>query len=166
MAASKKPDLYALAKVLGATTTPYVLIGGVALQIHQREPRTTLDIDIAVHKRGDLPSEALIAAGFKQTGKFEYSDNWVGPHGFVVRFADDPAFAKAIATAQRVTLDDTEIRVITAIELVRAKLRASNDVARRKSKRMQDLADVQALFEQDPELEQQLTEVERQALRF
>ena len=45
METTKRPALVTLARVLAATGTPYAIIGGVALQIHQADPRTTLDID-------------------------------------------------------------------------------------------------------------------------
>lgn len=40
---SKKPDLLLLGRVLAASGEPYAIIGGVALQVLQVEPRTTLD---------------------------------------------------------------------------------------------------------------------------
>jgi hypothetical protein len=51
MAHTKRPALLALCRVLGEAHVPYAIIGGVALQIHQQEPRTTLDIDVAVAGR-------------------------------------------------------------------------------------------------------------------
>jgi len=35
----------ALARVLAEAAVPYAIIGGVALQVHHTEPRTTLGID-------------------------------------------------------------------------------------------------------------------------
>jgi len=48
---SKRPALLALAEVLADAAVPYAIIGGLALQMHQAEPRTTLVIDVAVHDR-------------------------------------------------------------------------------------------------------------------
>jgi len=45
---SKKPALLSLCRILADEHVAYAIIGGLALQIHQQEPRTTLDIDIAV----------------------------------------------------------------------------------------------------------------------
>ena len=47
MERTKRPALLALARVLADTETSYAIIGGVALQTHQAEPRTTLDIQVA-----------------------------------------------------------------------------------------------------------------------
>ena len=161
MDSSKKPDLLALANILASSGTAYAVIGGVALQIHQAEPRTTLDIDLAVNDVGGLPEAALRAAGFVRSGDFPHSVNWTGPGGTPVQFSDDPAFRKAISQAGISMLDGTPLRVAAPVDLVRAKLRAARDPARRRSKRIQDLADAVSLVESHPDLERDLTEEER-----
>ena len=95
MERTKRPALLALARVLADTETSYAIIGGVALQTHQAEPRTTLDIDVAVAAYGHIPRGLLQAAGFAPTGRFPHSENWVGPEGTPVQFTDDPALAGA-----------------------------------------------------------------------
>ena len=162
MDASKKPDLLLLCELLGST--PYALIGGLALQIYQEEPRTTLDIDLAVLTYESLPAPALVAAGFVLEGRHPHSENWRGPGGTPIQFSDDPAFAEAIRSAEPHALEGREIRVVSLKALVRAKLRAGQDPARRKSKRMQDLADIQALLEQFPDLDAELSDTERALL--
>ena len=165
METSKEPDLRALARVLGEAAIPYALIGGVALQVHQREPRTTLDIDVAVGDRTGLPRDALRRAGFSETGRFEHSENWLAPGGTPVQFTDDRAFREALARTITVPLQDVVLRVLAPRDLLAAKLRAAKDPARRRSKRLQDLADVQALLEQEPALEVALSSEDRALLQ-
>ena len=160
---SKRPALLSLARVMKESGVPYAVIGGVALQIHQREPRTTLDIDLAVADRSSIPRDLLRAAGFRPTGSFEHSENWEGPESVPVQFTDDPALREAIARAEVVETGGVEIRVIRKRDLLREKLRAGADSARRRSKRLQDLADAQALIESDPALVAEL-EPEQRAL--
>lgn len=157
---SKKPDLLRLAAILAAADLPYAIIGGVALQVHQAEPRTTLDIDLAVKDRALLPRRALLSAGFAETGRFERSDNWRGPDQTPIQFTDDPALSGAIDRAQAIDLDQVPLRVLTVIDLLHEKLRAASDPARRRSKRIQDLADAVSLVEADPELKNVLSERE------
>ena len=164
MERSKEPDLSLVTTILGDREIAYAIIGGVALQIHQREPRTTLDIDIAVRSRADVPREALRASGFRETGRHEHSDNWIGPEGTPVQFTDDPALADAVARAVEIPLGGRELRVLRVPDLLHEKLRAGRDPARRRSKRLQDLADAQALLEQDPALQTELTPEERALL--
>jgi hypothetical protein len=161
MDSSKKPDLLALATILATTGTPYAIIGGVALQIHQTEPRTTLDIDLAVPDVTALPDSALLAAGFTRTGVLPHSVNWIGPGGTPVQFSDDPAFRDAIERSTTSTVDGTPLRVAAPLHLVKAKLRAARDPGRRRSKRIQDRADAVSLVESQPSLLAELTAEER-----
>lgn len=164
MERSKEPDLALLVQTLSQQDVAYAVIGGVALQIHQREPRTTLDIDIAVLDREQLPREPLLAAGFQETGRHEHSDNWLGPGGTPVQFTDDPALAGPVARAVTIQVRSMRLRVLSPADLLHEKLRAGADPARRRSKRLQDLADAQSLLEQDPTLDRGLTAEERALL--
>jgi hypothetical protein len=164
MERTKRPALLTLARVFAAAEVPYAIIGGIALQVYQAEPRTTLDIDVAVAAYSLLPRVQLEAAGFTCTGRFSHSENWIGPEGTPVQFTDDPALAQAITRAEELELEDVRLRIIGRADLLHAKLRAAADSARRRSKRLQDLADAQALLESTPPLEQELTLEERALL--
>jgi len=161
---TKRPALLALAQALHAAGTPYAIIGGVALQIHQSEPRTTLDIDLAVPDVSETPHDALLRAGFTLGGRFSHSENWVGPAGVPVRFTDDPELSGAVARAIQVDLAGTPLRVIGWVDLLHEKLHAGTDPARRRSKRLQDLADAQALLEEAPYLRAELSVAEQATL--
>lgn len=164
MERSKQPDLSLLVEILERRKVPYAVIGGVALQIHQREPRTTLDIEIAVVSREDLPRDLLVASGFRETGRHEHSDNWIAPGGTPIQITDDPALAAPVMRASEVRIENLRVRVLGVVDLLREKLRAASDPARRRSKRLQDLADAQSLVEQDPALMGVLTPSERATL--
>ncbi len=165
MERSKDRSLRDLVRILDEEKVVYALIGGLALQFWRREPRTTLDIDLAVERLSDVPGARLEAAGFRLTGHFPHSQNWQGPDGTPVQFADDPAFAQAIATAGLHPMGPLTLRVISAEWLTRAKLRAAADPARRRSKRLQDWVDAFGLVEEHPEIASRLSEAERAALR-
>jgi hypothetical protein len=164
MDTSKRSDLILLAHVLEESQTAYALIGGLALQVHQAEPRTTLDIDIAVLDRQSIPRERLLAGGFVPAGTHPYTENWRGPGGTPVQFSDDPSFAEAIHRATPVALGEVSLRVIAVEDLLRAKLRAAAEPQRRPSKKLRDLADVQELLEEHAGLEAELTDAERALL--
>ncbi|MEA2339149.1 MAG: hypothetical protein QOE82_3156 [Thermoanaerobaculia bacterium] len=160
MEQSKRPALLALGRLLRDARVPYAIIGGVALQVHQRDPRTTLDIDIALLSRDNVPHDALVAAGFCFHQTFEHSENWIAADGTPVQFSDDSILAPAISLADEVVVDDVALRVIRVVDLLHEKLRAGSDAARRRSKRLQDLADVQAILEANPELARELSPAE------
>ena len=78
-----------------------------------------------------------------------------------MQFTDDPALTEAIQWAEEIELEDVRLRIISRTDLLHEKLRAAADPARRRSKRLQDLADAQALLEATPALVQELTPAER-----
>lgn len=164
METTKKPALLTVGRVLNEARIPYAIIGGVALQVHHPEPRTTLDIDVAILSRDAIPRDALNAAGFRATGSFEHSENWASADGTPVQFTDDPALAAAVVSATEVMVDDISLRVIGLVDLLHEKMRSGTDPARRESKRLQDLADVKALIEAKPELTGELHISERAVL--
>ena len=164
MEGSKRPTLALLARILADAGTPYALIGGVAVQIQRREPRTTLDIDLALHARSDWPAAAFEREGFRRTGAFEHSENWESADGTPVQITDDPLLAASIERAETVEIDGLPLRVLTRLDLLRAKLRAAADRAQRRSKRLLDLADAQGLVEEHADLSAALDAGEREIL--
>lgn len=157
---TKERPLRLVAEVLNGGQVAYALIGGVAVQIHVAEPRTTLDIDIAVPTFADVPRELLLAAGFEHTGRHEHSDNWrtpaSGPGGLrtAVQFsAEDEGITDAVARAELLELSiGLWMRVATPADMVVLKLAAAAEPRRRPSKRQHDIADVVALLEEYPAL--------------
>jgi len=157
METTKQPALESLVRVLGSGNVPYAIIGGVAVQIHHPDPRTTLDIAVAVLSSEAIPRAALTTAGFRPTGTFEHSENWVAENGTPVQFTDDPALAGAVRSAEEIPLRNVTLRVVRVLDIVRQKLRAGSDPARRRSKRLSDLVDAQGLLETYPALRDELT---------
>lgn len=130
METTKKPALAALVRVLDSANVSYAIIGGVAVQVHHPDPRTTLVVDVAVLSADAIPRDALIAAGFKSTGSFKHSENWAAENGTPVQFTDDPSLASAVRAAEEIPLENVTLRVIRVVDLVRQKLRAGSDPAR------------------------------------
>lgn len=60
-------------------------------------------------------------------------------------------------SAEEIPLDDVTLRVICVLDLVRQKLRAGSDPARRRTKRLSDLVDAQGLLEAYPDVRGELT---------
>ena len=157
---TKERALRLVAELLNRAGVAYALIGGVAVQIHTTEPRTTLDIDVAVPRFTDVPRAELLAAGFDHTGRHELSDNWhappAGPGSLrtTVQFsAEDVGIADAVSHAELTDLaDGLRMRVAVPADLIVLKLAAASEPRRRPSKRQHDIADVVALMEEYPAL--------------
>ncbi len=129
---------------------PYALIGGVAVGIRSGVPRATLDVDFAIPSTAghDAVTTALEARGFRRTGVFAHSMNFVDPHREPVQLAFDPEFDPMILRAEAVRFGDLELAVVTREDLVAMKRRAASDPRRRRSKALRDQADI-ALLEGD-----------------
>ncbi|MCG3135709.1 MAG: hypothetical protein HMLKMBBP_03442 [Planctomycetes bacterium] len=164
MTHSKERSLAAIARILAATRTRYAVIGGIAVQAWSEEPRTTLDIAVAVASWDAFPRAAFEAEGFSRAGRHAHSENWVGPDGTPVQFAADPAFAAAVDGAVERAFSGGTLRIAPVVELVRMKLVAARDPARRRSKRLLDLSDAVRLCEQYPETGALLSPAERAQL--
>jgi hypothetical protein len=139
--------------------SPYAIIGGVALQVHSPDPRTTIDIDVAVMSRDAIPRDAMGRAGFR-----EDDSSWLFADRTLVRFTEDPALAAAIEAAGTTELDGVMLRVISAVDLLHEKIRSGSDPARRRTKQLRDLADAEALLETYPDLAPRLRADERAIL--
>ena len=164
MDGSKRPTLALLARLLAEEKVEYAVIGGVALQVHRHEPRTTIDIDLALLDRAAWPAQALEAAGFRRTGSCDFSENWISADGVPVQITDDPVLAACVARAGIIEIDGLPLPILAPLDLLRAKLRSAADPARRRSKRLLDLADAQGLVEDHPELATELAAAERAVL--
>ncbi len=158
---AKEKPLRLIANLLERERVPYALIGGVAVQLHSAEPRSTLDIDLAVPTFAHVPAEALRRAGFEHTGRHQHSDNWRAPGSgspqqrTAVQFsAEEAGLAEAIERAEIVDLGGgTHLRLASVADLIELKLLAAEEPNRRASKREHDVADVMALLEEHPALQ-------------
>jgi Nucleotidyl transferase AbiEii toxin, Type IV TA system len=170
---TKERPLREVIAVLEATGTPYALIGGMAMQLHSAEPRTTLDIDFAVRFFAEVPHEALEAAGFSHEGRHAHSDTWRAPGAAPraqrtpVQFsAEDVGIEQAIARAQRVDAGSFWLRVAGPADLLVLKLAAAEEPTRRPTKRLQDLTDVVILSEAFPEVAATLPDLQERVNRL
>ena len=170
---TKEAPLRRVVSVLEASGTPYALIGGIAVQLYSREPRTTLDIDLAVATFDDIPRDALVQAGFEHDGRYEHSDNWRAPgqgsrlDRTAIQFsAEDVGIADAVARARSVDLGGLHLQLATVEDLLVLKLAAAEEPRRRASKRRQDLVDVVTLAEEHPDAATALTDLKARVAKL
>jgi Nucleotidyl transferase AbiEii toxin, Type IV TA system len=128
----------------------HALIGGVAVGIRSGVPRATLDVDFAVVTSADRDAltASLASHGFRRTGIFAHSMNFLHASGEPVQLAFDPAFDPMIERAEPVRFGELEVSVVTRDDLLAMKRRAAADPTRRRSKALRDEADI-ALLEGD-----------------
>jgi len=155
----KEKVLKRLVAVLERTSTPYAVIGGVAVQIYTQRPRATLDLDIALDSYQDLPRADLKEAGFVFEKEFPRTENWrdrlsaLPKAGrVVVQFTAVDLAPMAVDHARREQVGDMELQLVTMPDLILLKLAAAEESTRRPSKKSQDITDVLSLLEEHPEL--------------
>src|SRR5215475_3043011 len=123
------------AGVLREIGAPHALIGGLAVAVHAGVPRATLDVDLAV--RSDVEKERLVAAfqraGFRLTGRFEHSINFLHAGGDPVQVAMDAGFDRVVDRAETIGVAGVEIRIARRDDLIALKERAAADPRRRRS---------------------------------
>jgi hypothetical protein len=165
---TKEGPLRQVVSVLEAAHTRYALIGGLAIQLHSEEPRTTLDIDLAVTTFAEIPVDALELAGFEHEGRFDHSDNWRAPGSAArkqrtaIQFsAEDVGIASAVDHARTVEVDGMTLRLARPTDLVVLKLAAAEEPSRRAKKRRQDFVDILTLVEEHPEAGSAVPDLER-----
>jgi hypothetical protein len=169
---TKERALQLLIKVLSTRKTPYAIIGGVAVQLYSREPRTTRDIDIALASCADIPRAALTEAGFKRERRFEHSENWRAPGKqarrlrTAIRFSVDKLTPGTVERAETLRVRSLRLRVAALPDLVRLKLAAAEEPAPRPSQRQSDVADVIRLLEEHPELQRQVPDAKPRVARI
>lgn len=154
---TKEQPLRAVIAVLESTGTAYALIGGVAMQLYSREPRTTLNIDLAVRRFSEIPLDALSKAGFVHEGRHAHSDNWRPPGAapraqrVAIQFSsEDVGIEAAIDGARAVDAGGFSLRLVAPPDLLVLKFAAAEETTRRPSKRRQDLLDIVTLVEAYP----------------
>ena len=164
---SKESALRSLTLTLSKARTPYALIGGLAIQLYTREPRTTADLDVALASYDDLPRAALKAAGFTHEKRFSHSDNWRAPGEeprrlrTAVQFTVDTLTPGTVERAKTLQVRRMRVRVAGLEDLVLLKLAAAEEPQPPPSKRLSDLRDVLALLEEHPELDARIPDARR-----
>lgn len=135
------------AAVLRALPAPHALIGGLAVAVHAGVPRATLDVDLAV--RSDVDKDLLVAAfqraGFKLTGRFDHSINFLHSGGDPVQIAMDAGFDATIERAELLHIGGAAVHIARRDDLIALKERAAADPRRRRSKALRDRADIELL---------------------
>jgi hypothetical protein len=161
---TKEQPLRAVVAVLEASGTAYAVIGGVAMQLHSEEPRTTLDIDLAVRTFADIPRDALTKAGFIHEGHHPHSDApGSGPRAqrTAIQFSsEDVGIDAAVARARTVDAGGFQLRLASPADLLVLKLAAAEEPSRRPSKRRQDLLDIVTLVEAYPMAAEELPDLQ------
>jgi hypothetical protein len=146
-AADKLAALADVVRALDGLGASHAVVGGVAVGLRSGVPRATVDTDVAVRSTAAHQSiiETLTGAGLRFTGTFAHSLKFRHSSGEPVRVIFDATFDLMIDRAEPLDAAGVRIRVVTTADLIAMKERAAADPARRRSKALQDQADIALL---------------------
>ncbi|HLF20131.1 MAG TPA: nucleotidyl transferase AbiEii/AbiGii toxin family protein [Bacteroidota bacterium] len=135
----------------------YCVIDGLAVNAYA-EPVVSLDLDVVVA----LEKKDKILNGVKDrfsVEKFEHGINLTSKRSDVrIQIQTDPRYQEFIQRASLKNVLGYEMNVATVEDVLKGKIWAYLDEARRKSKRQKDLADIFRLVEADPRLKENIPE--------
>lgn len=133
----------------------YCVVGGQAVNAYV-DPVVSLDLDVAVAVE-QLPSlESRLRREFR-VERFPHSLN-VSATGsdLRVQIQTDPRYAGFVGRATERSILGRPLMTAALDDVLRGKVWAAQDLARRASKRQKDLADIARLLEAHPELRPQV----------
>jgi hypothetical protein len=148
---SGSSDFASLVRILNEHR-PWCLIGGLAVNCYV-EPVYTLDADIVVVSDAlEAIKGQLSAAGFS-LHEFPHSVNATMPGSELrIQFSLDPRYQEFVADTEAREVLGEQVPVASLVNVVRGKLWAWNDDARRPTKRKKDELDLMRILEAYPEL--------------
>jgi hypothetical protein len=165
LAKGKTDIIQQLLGILSETGADYCLIGGLAVNAYV-EPVVSLDVDIVVAV-GNIEAFANAARAQKmQVEGFPHSLNLTASESDLrIQVQTDPRYQRFIATATTKEILGYKMKVASLENVLKGKVWAYMDDARRRSKRQKDLADISRIIEGYPELTENLPEMVKDRLR-
>jgi hypothetical protein len=145
-----------LLDIIAETASPYCVIGGLAVNAYV-EPVVSLDIDIVIAvKNMEFTRRAAERRGLK-VEPFEHSVNISSPQSDLrIQLQTDPRYQEFIPRAELKDVLGYKMYVANIGDVLRGKVWAYADQARRRSKRQKDLADILRIIEIYPQLKAKL----------
>ncbi len=138
--------------ILSETQSDFCIIGGLAVNAYV-EPVVSLDLDLVVVAPNIDTVIALAHSRDFRVERFEHSINLSSPKSALrIQIQTDERYQEFIKHAERRTVLDYEMPVARVEDVLRGKIWAYQDEARRKSKRQKDLADIMRIIEAYPAL--------------
>ena len=145
-----------LLSIIAETASRYCVIGGLAVNAYV-EPVVSLDIDIVIAVN-DVEATCLTAEKWGlRVEQFEHSVNISSPQSDLrIQLQTDPRYQEFIPRAELKDVLGYKMYVASLDDVLRGKVWAYADQARRRSKRQKDVADMLRIIEIYPQLKAKL----------
>ena len=161
VANGKLDILQLLLNILETTASPYCVIGGLAVNAYV-EPVVSLDLDLVIIGHDVEKICGIASQKGLRIERYEHSVNLSSSESDLrIQLQTDPRFQEFIPRASPKKVLGYTMNVASLQDVLKGKVWAYLDGARRKSKRQKDLADIARLVEAFPSLASQLPPVIR-----
>ena len=164
LANDKSDMIQILLDILNKTGSRYCLIGGLAVNAYV-EPVVSLDLDIVpAYKEIEAICTEAEKRGLK-IERFEHSVNITSESSDLrIQLQTDSRYQDFLSAPQDRNVLGYTMKVARLEDVLKGKVWAYTDKARRKSKRQKDLADILRIIEKHPQLEASLPQSLRDEL--
>ena len=145
-----------LLSVLQQTGSAYCVIGGLGVNAYA-EPVVSLDLDLVVVSDHISDIRSVAEAKGMKVEEFEHSVNLsISGSDLRIQLQTDSRYQDFLSRCEQRNVLGYSMFVASLQDVLRGKVWAYSDEARRKSKRQKDLSDIMRLVEVHPELRTQL----------
>ena len=155
--ANGKTDIVqVLLSILQQTGSTYCVIGGLGVNAYA-EPVVSLDLDLVVVSDHISDIRSVAEAKGMKVEEFEHSVNLsISGSDLRIQLQTDSRYQDFLSRCDQRDVLGYSMSVASLQDILRGKVWAYSDEARRKSKRLKDLSDIMRLVETHPELRTQL----------
>jgi hypothetical protein len=156
VANGKMDIVQVLLSILQQTGSTYCVIGGLGVNAYA-EPVVSLDLDLVVVSDHISDIRSVAEAKGMKVEEFEHSVNLsISGSDLRIQLQTDSRYQDFLSRCEQRDVLGYSMSVASLQDILRGKVWAYSDEARRKSKRQKDLSDIMRLVETHPELRSQL----------
>ena len=156
VANGKKDIVRVLLSILHQTGSDYCVIGGLGVNAYA-EPVVSLDLDLVVASDHIPDIRSVAGAKGMKVEEFEHSINLsISGSDLRIQLQTDARYQDFLSHREQRDVLGYSMSVASLPDILRGKVWAYSDKARRQSKRQKDLSDIMRLVEAHPKLLDQL----------
>jgi hypothetical protein len=156
VANGKMDIVQVLLSILQQTGSTYCVIGGLGVNAYA-EPVVSLDLDLVVVSDHISDIRSVAEAKGMKVEEFEHSVTLsISGSDLRIQLQTDSRYQDFLSRCEQRDVLGYSMSVASLQDILRGKVWAYSDEARRKSKRQKDLSDIMRLVETHPELRSQL----------
>jgi hypothetical protein len=149
-------DVMRMVDCLERADVAWCAIGGVAVNHWAKQTMVTQDVDFVVAAESIERTVSLLEEAGFCSERFAWSINFKGHSAVTLQLSTEDFYRDFPSHAVAADVNGILLRVASLEDTLRGKIQAWSEPARRRSKRLKDLADIARLVEAHPHLREML----------